>query len=196
MFHCSVGGNYIVLQQDEARSLFAELSGNSGSALMYNVKDPSGSGRRVARNERAIIRWLEMMHAEDPESFRRSYVFRSAWGVEAVPALLALLDGHRRLFSYTDCHEIDRWTSFSADAQLLPEYAVPESLSVLLLRPTGLFRRKRRVIATLEIPTWDIEHVFGTVHEFVVMTRFTKLRFSRDGLASERRVRRRNLPPA
>jgi hypothetical protein len=187
LFHCTIGNDYVVLQQSEARALVADITNDPIAALAYNSSD-----RQVRReHERALIRHLRLLSRSDPDTFRRRYVFRSEWGPESVVTLLALLDGHRRLAKYIDCDEIDRWGTFSADPAIQADYRPPPSLHLLLLSQSGLLHRRRKVLADIEVRVRDLEHVFGTTQGVVAMTRFAKLTFALDGFSSERRIRNR-----
>ena len=187
MFHCKIDGDYVVLQQGEVRSICMRLTGSAVGALAYNMRDLYGNASRARANEQLIIRHLRELKAADPESFRRAFVFRSDWGEGALPTFLALVDAQRRLGFPVECSEIDRWTRYSSDPLLAQDYE-PPAVVVLSLLSSGRLIFRKRIIANLEIPLWDIEHVFGTASTFILMTKSSKMIFSvEEGLSIERR---------
>ena len=190
MFHCKIDGDYIVLHDFEARSLFSEATGDPAEAMIYNMRMVGpGAKKRVQRNYRVIIEHLRHRKREDPDLFHRSYVFRSNWGPESLISLFALMDGHRRLAPYADCAELEEFDAMAADPTTLPDYSLPKSVRILLHSVCGLRRKRRTVIAEYQLLVRDLDHVFGTTKEFVVMMRHQKLKFTPDGLIVEARIR-------
>jgi len=188
VFHCTLGDDYIVLLDQEARSVLFEATGEAGRSLAYNMKDFDGSSRTATKNYEEIIRSLTVLRAKDPEAFRKRFIFRSCWGRDGIVAFLVLADGHRRLFSYMDSPEIEELDHASSDPALSMDYRPPSRITVSLFSKSGLLGRKRTVIAEITILSTDVEHVFGTTHQFVLMTKTQKLKFTPDGLLVEPRV--------
>lgn len=188
MFHCMLDDDYIVLLDQEARSVLLEATGEAGRSLVYNMKDFDGSSKTANKNYEEIIRHLTVLKARDAEAFRKRFIFRSCWGRDGIVAFLVLADGHRRLFSYMDSQEIKELGRASSDPALWVEYRPPDHITVSLLSKSGLFGRKKIVIAEITILSSDVEHVFGTTRQFVLMTKTQKLKFTSDGLLVEPRV--------
>lgn len=188
VFHCTLDDEYIVLLDQEARSMLFGATGEAGRSLVYNMKDFDGSSRTANKNYEEIIRHLAALKANDPEAFRKRFIFRSCWGHDGIVAFLVLADGHRRLFSYFDSPEIEGLDRASSDPALSTDYRPPDHITVSLLSKSGLLGRKRTVIAEITILSSDVEHVFGTTHHFVLMTKTQKLKFTPEGLLVEPRV--------
>ncbi len=118
VFHCTLDDDYIVLLDQEARSVLFEATGEAGRSLVYNMKDFDGSSKTANKNYEEIIRHLTALKAKDPEAFRQRFIFRSCWGHDGIVAFLVLADGHRRLFSYIDSPEIEELDRASSDPAL------------------------------------------------------------------------------
>jgi hypothetical protein len=188
VFHFTLDDDYIVLLDREARSVLFEVTGEAGRSLLYNMEDLDGSSKTANKNYEEIIRRLTVLKARDAEAFRKRFIFRSCWGHDSIVAFLVLADGHRRLFSYMDCPEIEELDRASSDSALSIDYRPPDHITVVLLSKSGLFGRKRTVIAEITILSSDVEHVFGTTHQFVLMTKTQKLKFMPDWLLVEPRA--------
>lgn len=188
MFHCMLDDDHIVLLDQEARSVLLEATGDAGRSLVYNMKDFDGSSKTANKNYEEIIRHLNVLKARDAESYRKRFIFRSCWGRDGIVGFLVLADGHRRLFSYMDSQEIEELDRASSDPGLWIGYRPPNHITVSLFSKLGFLGRKRTVIAEITILSSDVEHVFGTTHQFVLMTKTQKLKFTSDGLLVEPRV--------
>ncbi len=188
MFHCTLDGDYIVLLDREAGSVLFEATGEAGRSIVYNMEDLDGSSKTANKNYEEIIRHLTVLKARDAEAFRKRFIFRSCWGRDGIVAFLVLADGHRRLFSYMDSPEIEELDRASSGSALSIDYKPPDHITVSLLSKSGLLGRKRTVIAKITILSSDVEHVFGTTHQFVLMTKTEKLKFTPDGLLVEPRA--------
>lgn len=164
-----------------------EATDDPACSLLYNMKDIDGSSRKANKNYEEIIRYLASLKASDAEEFRKRFIFRSVWGTDGVVAFLVLANGHRRLFSYLDVSEIEVLDRASADPALLMGYKPPEHVSILLHSKSGFLGLRRTVIAEITIVSSDVDHVFGTTREFVMMTKTQKLKFTPDGLLLEPR---------
>lgn len=188
MFHCTLDDDYIVLLDQEARSILFEVTGQAGRSLVYNMEDLDGSSKTANKNYKEIIRHLSLLKANDPEDYRKRFVFRSCWSCDGIVAFLVLADGHRRLFSYMDSPEIEELDRASSDPALWIQYRPPTHISVLLLSKSGFLGNKRNVIGEITILSSDVEHVFGTTRQFVMMTKTQKLEFTPDGLMIKPRI--------
>jgi hypothetical protein len=168
--------------------LLFEATGQAGRSLVYNMEDGDGLLKTANKNYKEIIRHLSVLKAKDPEGFRKRFVFRSCWGHDGVVAFLVLADGHRRLFSYMDSPEIEELDHASSDPTLWVEYSPPNRISVALLSKSGIFGKKSSVVGEITILSSDVEHVFGTTRQFVLMTKTQKLEFTPGGLMIKPRV--------
>lgn len=188
MFHCTIDGDYIVLLDEIARSLLFEATGDAGRSLTYNMEDLNGKSKTANTNCNVIIRFLQSLKNKDPEAFRKRFIFHSCWGRDGAITFLTLADGHRRLFSYMDSTEIDDLDRASSDPVLWADYRAPASISIQLLSKTGFFGKKRITIADIIVHSCDVDHVFGTTREFVMMTKMNKFKFTPEGLLVEPRI--------
>lgn len=136
----------------------------------------------MKRNYSVIIDYLKQETTKDAELFRRTYIFRSSWGVESVYILFALMDGYRRLIPFFDMPEIEDFDRYFSNPMLSMDYPIPAVVNIRFLSKHGLLSNKRKVIAQYSIPTSHLEHVFGTTREFVIMTLYQKVRLTSEGV--------------
>jgi hypothetical protein len=175
MFYWSHRDTHLVLTDDEELNLVREVSDGPEDRVRYDLD------RKIRRKiERRIFRYFERLMSEDPEEFRRRFVFRSCYGAQARMMFPAMLDAYGR---------ITRRAIFGSGRDLgcieeLPENILYSSTKdiyqVALLGRGRWIWSKPTIIGRFSFPTSGIQKLAGTVTNFFLATDTVHIKFHRD----------------
>lgn len=175
MFYWSHHDTHVVLKDDEELTLVRELSDGPEDSLGYHT---SVTTRK--KLEKRVFSYFERLLRDDPESFRRRFVFRSCYDDEAQMMFPVLLDAYGR---------ITRRATFGKFGDLPAIEEIPEGIlycSTADLYQVTLFGRGRwpwsapEVSGRFSFPACTIQKLAGTADCFFAATNALHMKFHRD----------------
>ncbi|HHH75431.1 MAG TPA: hypothetical protein ENL03_00225 [Phycisphaerae bacterium] len=173
MFYWSYRGIHIVLTNEEETDLVRRLAeGNAIDVVGYNV---SPATRKTY--ERKMFAYLKNYLITRPDDFNKEYTFRSWWNEEARTLFPLFLDAYGRI---TKNATIGGYGGDPLLDDMMENVLHSENddvYHVTLLRRRYFPWPTYVASGRLSFPSSIIEHVAGTVDNFVLMTSIFNIRF-------------------
>jgi hypothetical protein len=175
MFYWSHQNVHVVLTDQEELSLVRELTEDGWERAKYHT---SAVTRR--RLEQTIFRFLRESLRQDPEAFRRRFVFRSCYGDEAhmiFPVLLKAYGRITRRATFDALNDLE----FPEDIADKVLYAATADLYQVTLLGRGRWPwSPPDIIGRFSFPACTIAKVAGTPDNFFAVTDTLHMKFHRD----------------
>lgn len=172
----NIEGVAVVLRGDEWQELLEAVIPDAADRLSYKA---GAGGPKLDKwvTKQMQRRLVELAHA-NPESFRRKYVYRQAYGATSGPLLRMLLDAYASKIGLAQLiGDIDG---------LEPDEIVPSPLAVLGSNPICINLYGRKILSSLKsepigrvwIELANLSSVVGSVENFCLTTTSLSIRFT------------------